>query len=355
MTSPITNDMDETMKTYVVVDAANLFFRSRYVVRGELSERIGLSYTVMLNSMKKMYRNFNADHIVLAFEGRSWRKTIYDPYKRNRDAKRQSKTISEQEEDFAFGEAFDELTKFFTEKTNVTVLQNPILEGDDLIATWVQQHLSDQHIIVSSDTDFIQLVSPNVSLYDGMKDITYKEDGIYNNKNRKMQFTITSNAKIKIGKPLATGENLNEGDDWRKWYMFLKIIRGDPGDNVFSAFPGARIKGTKNKVGIREAYEDSETKGFSWNNFMLQRWEDMDTGETTVLKAYERNLELIDLTCQPDIIKEIAVQVMTEAVEKPPVKNVGTHFMKLCGKYDMPQLADESTAFGRMLSSKYAE
>ena len=53
-----------------------------------------------------------------------------------------------------------------------------------------------------------------------------------------------------------------------------KCIRGDTSDNVFSAYPGARKKGSKNKVGMLEAFADKESKGFNWNNFMLQRWTD---------------------------------------------------------------------------------
>ena len=33
-------------------------------------------------------------------------------------------------------------------------------------------------------------------------------------------------------------------------------------------------KGTKNKVGLIEAFEDRKNKGFNWNNMMLQRWVD---------------------------------------------------------------------------------
>jgi hypothetical protein len=43
-------------------------------------------------------------------------------------------------------------------------------------------------------------------------------------------------------------------------------MRGDPTDNVFSAYPGVRTKGSKNKVGLMEAYEDRNSKGFNWNN-----------------------------------------------------------------------------------------
>ena len=59
-------------------------------------------------------------------------------------------------------------------------------------------------------------------------------------------------------------------------------------------------KGTKNKVGLLEAYEDKDPKGFNWNNLMLsQRWVDLNEVEHRVLDDYERNLVLIDSTEQP--------------------------------------------------------
>ena len=42
--------------------------------------------------------------------------------------------------------------------------------------------------------------------------------------------------------------------------LFEKCMRGDTSDNVFSAYPGVRTKGTKNKVGLIEAYEDKGLK-----------------------------------------------------------------------------------------------
>ena len=37
---------------------------------------------------------------------------------------------------------------------------------------------------------------------------------------------------------------------------------------------GVREKGSSKKVGLMEAHADKDTKGFNWNNPMLQRWID---------------------------------------------------------------------------------
>ena len=38
-------------------------------------------------------------------------------------------------------------------------------------------------------------------------------------------------------------------------------------------------KGTRNKVGLLEAFADKNTKGYNWNNSMLQRWVDLNGKE----------------------------------------------------------------------------
>ena len=66
---------------YLLIDTANMFFRARHVVRGDMNTKIGMS---TLNSVKKAWNDFDADHVVFCLEGRSWRKDFYEPYKKNR-------------------------------------------------------------------------------------------------------------------------------------------------------------------------------------------------------------------------------------------------------------------------------
>ena len=96
--------------TYILVDTANMFFRARHVVRGDSIEtKIGMAYHIMFSSILKAYKDFNGSHVVFCLEGRSWRKDVYEPYKKNRQAARDALTPKEQEEDQAFWKAFDEL------------------------------------------------------------------------------------------------------------------------------------------------------------------------------------------------------------------------------------------------------
>ena len=70
------------MSTYILVDTANTFFRARHVVRGDIDTKVGMALHITLNSIKKAWKDFNADHVVFCLEGRSWRKDYYEPYKR---------------------------------------------------------------------------------------------------------------------------------------------------------------------------------------------------------------------------------------------------------------------------------
>ena len=139
---------------------------------------------ITLNSVKKAWTDFKADHVVFCLEGRSWRKDFYAPYKRNRQVARDKLTATESEEDTAFWEIFDEFKNFVTEKTNCTVMQHKQLEADDLIAGWVQAHPNDNHIIISTDGDFAQLIAPNVQQYNGVSNTIITHEGYFDDKKR---------------------------------------------------------------------------------------------------------------------------------------------------------------------------
>jgi hypothetical protein len=131
-------------------------------------------------------------------------------------------------------------------------------------------------------------------------------------------------------------------------------MRGDSSDNVFSAFPGVRTKGTKNKVGLLEAYSDKDKKGYNWNNMMLQRWSDPDGVEHKVLDDYERNRTLIDLTAQPEDVKLTVDTAIREQISHKDVGQVGVRFMQFCGKYELNKCSESAEHFGRWMNQTYS-
>lgn len=324
---------------HILVDAANLFFRGRHVVRGDIDTRVGMCLHIMFNSINKCWRDFGGSHVVFCFEGRSWRKDFYKPYKATRRVAREEMTQLEIEEDAAFYEAFDEFQAFLRDHTNVTVLQAQGCEADDFIARWIQAHPDDEHVIVSSDSDFYQLITENVTQYNGITNQHIRLDGVFDEKGRPVIDKKTKQLK-QIGNP--------------EWLLFEKCIRGDSSDNVFTAYPRAPKKGTKNRVGMLDAFADRHTKGFDYNNFMLQRWIDHDGEEHLVLDDYKRNVALIDLTQQPDHIKAVLDESIVEAVQAEHKGQVGMKFMRFCGKWNLTRIGENAQDHARYLGASYA-
>jgi 5'-3' exonuclease len=325
---------------YLLIDTANCFFRARHSAHRQTDtwDKLGFAIHVTLASINKAWRDHGAAHVVFCLEGRSWRKDFYEPYKKNRAVARAALTEAQQEEEQLFWETFDELQRFIRERTNCTVLRHDVLEADDLIAGWIQNHPSDEHIIISSDTDFHQLLADNVKQYNGVADELHTIEGIFDKKGKPVQDKKTKQPK-KIPDP--------------SWILFEKCMRGDPTDNIFSAFPGVRTVGTKNKIGLQEAYQDKTAKGFAWNNLMLQRWTDHNGSEHRVLDDYERNRTLVDLSAQPDDIRSIITETIQAASVPLKRPQVGLHFMKFCGKYDLKRISEQAQDYASWLSADY--
>lgn len=130
-------------------------------------------------------------------------------------------------------------------------------------------------------------------------------------------------------------------------------MRGDSSDNVFSAYPGVRTKSTKKKVGLLEAFEDKEKQGYAWNNLMLQRWTDHDDNEHRVIDDYQRNVTLVDLTAQPQELKDEFDAAIREEVTTTDIGQVGIRFMRFCGKHDLNRISEQAADYGRWLGATY--
>ena len=325
---------------YVLIDTANMFFRARHVAfrAADLDEKVGYALHITLAAVNKVCQRFAADHVVFALEGRSWRKDVYAPYKRNRAEARAALTEAEQEEDRVFWETYDEFTKYLAGQTNCSVIRHERAEADDVIARWIALHPQDQHTIISSDTDFVQLIAENVDQYNGITDELITIRGIFDAKGREV-----------IDKKTKTAKTVPDPE----WLLFEKCMRGDTSDNVFSAFPGVRTKGTKNKVGLQEAFEDRNARGYAWNNLMLQRWTDHEGQEHRVLDDYNRNRSLIDLRAQPAEVKAYVDQAIQDQISHRDIGQVGVRFMKFCGRFQLNKISDQADQFGRWMNATY--
>jgi len=298
----------------------------------------------MFASANSVIKKFDADHVVFAIEGRNnWRKKFYTPYKKTRADKLQARSEVEAEEDALFFETLNDTIEYIDTKTNCSLIGQDDAEADDVIARWIDLHPDDTHIILSSDTDYYQLIAENVSQFNGVTKELHTIAGTLNEKGKVVIDKKTQMPKH-IGRP--------------SWLLFEKCMRGDKSDNVFSAYPGVRTKGSKNKTGLEEAFNDRTKKGFAWNNLMLQRWMDHHDKEHRVLDDYERNKILIDLRKQPQDIKDKVDLAIINAVLLNQVKAIAPNkisfgFMKFCGKHDLQKLAQYPESIVKWISKPY--
>lgn len=326
---------------YALIDTANTFFRARHVAsrNSDPWEKVGMALHLTLASVNQMVRMHKIDHVVFCLEGRSWRKDVYEPYKKNRIVDTLSQTEEEVEENKMFWETYEAFTTYLKEKTNVSVLRHEQAEADDMIARFIHLHPNDTHYIISTDSDYVQLISENVRQYNGVTNELITIDGYYKDNGKPILDKKTKQPKLL--------------EDTPEYLLFRKIIRGDAGDNVFTAYPRAPEKGSKNRVGIKEAFEDRNNQGFKWNNFMLQKWVDHNGTEICVRDAYNRNRMLIDLNAQPDDIKQKVDQRIKESVRVTTTPQVGVHFMKFCGKYELEKISQNAEAYAKWLNTPY--
>jgi hypothetical protein len=236
----------------MIVDLNNISFITRHkVIKG--SQR-GNSFVKefifreVLNKIIKTAKELNADSIVIATDSKNvWRKDIYPQYKENRtgdiDDPFHKDTI----------EAINLVKEFFQTNTSAYVLSVPRTEADDIISYWCKFSEGTENVILSADKDFIQLIDENTTLFNPLKnDYRTSEDAGFE--------------------------------------LFLKCIRGDAGDAIRSAYP--RIRETK----LREAWEDDYK--------LLNLLETVRKDGVKVDDAFTMNKQLIDLSMQPDTIKD---------------------------------------------------
>jgi 5'-3' exonuclease len=320
------------MATYTIVDTLNLAMRVRHGIRAPDAETsIGLAIHIIFNSVRKVWTQFDADHVIFCVEGRSWRKDVYKPYKANRKQLAAARTQQEIADDELFFSAVNDLTEFLTTRTNATVLRDPNAEADDMIARWISLHPDDDHVVVSTDSDFLQLIAPNVKVYNGISGLLYTDQGIWD----------------KDGNPATDNKGQPMLVKTPAWMLFEKIMRGDASDNVMSAYPGVR------KTKLLEAFENRHQQGYAWNNLMLSRWTDHEGHEIRVKDAYERNLMLIDLQAQPSNLKQQFDQTIITTVNQPRKTQVGVALLKFASKWGLARIEQYSADYSKSLSSPY--
>lgn len=305
----------------MIVDTANLLFRvaaaqGKYNNTGTAEDRAGLALHMSLNSLNKYYKQFKPNQVAMTFEGaRNWRKD----YTKSSEclSKRVYKANRVKDDSmipfFELIKAFEDLAR---QHTTLVCLSNPILEGDDLFAGYVQRfcEAGDEVIGISGDRDFVQLLKyPN--------------------------FTLINPDS---GKPRTLEDVCGVNDPL--FFMFEKAMRGDKGDNVFPAYP--RVL----KKRLLKCLEDD----YELTNIMNETWTftDPDTKQVTTYRVgdlFEENMKLMNLECQPDNIRAVISETLDDGLANHGKWNF-FQFTKFCGKYRLNQIAENSQQFANLFS-----
>ena len=216
-------------------------------------------------------------------------------------------SVSQQKKYEEFIAHMQEFENLIINNSTVITLYEPMLECDDLIAGFVQTRPDDMCVIISTDTDFMQLLKLK---------------------------------NVRIIAPSTDKETtLEEFDNDAEFYLFQKCIRGDPGDNVQSAFPGVRM------TRIKKAYTDP----FERTSLMKEVWKREDGTEFIVEDLFEENDLLINLEAQPPIIrKKIEQTIERELANKKRFSLF--HFIKFLHKFELKKIEESFNNYLPMLS-----
>lgn len=152
-------------KRVVFIDAYNLMHRARFgFVDGP--------YNVIFNffrGLRPLVEKFNPDKIYFVMEGHPQERfDIYPEYKANRKVGLTPKKLEALEDFRRQRDIIYELIKHFP----IECIYHPDYECDDLIASLITgRHSDDECIVLSNDTDFIQIYAlhPRASVYSPIK------------------------------------------------------------------------------------------------------------------------------------------------------------------------------------------
>lgn len=296
-------------------DISSVLFRCYYANKNEDELTIaGLAQHQALLTLNKYYQLYKPDKLVMAFDRKAWRVdyTLSEQcisgkkYKGNR---RQNMTDKERAKYEAFKEHLSQFEELMKLHTSVICLAKNGLEADDLVAGFVQQHASSENeiIMVSGDKDYIQ-------------NLEYI--------NTKLIDPATGNERT-----------LDEWEGSAELFMWIKLVRGDGGDNVQSAYPRVR------KTRLMKAWNDP----LEMVNLMEEKWTDQNGKIMYVKELIKENELLMDLSKQPQEIRNLIDKTIKENMENPGKFSL-FQFMRFLGKFQMKKVADNIGTFSEMLS-----
>jgi len=208
------------MKNVIIIDALNMFLRS-YVISPHMDRKGNpVGGTIgFLKSLQKVARDFNADEVIVAWdghEGSQRKRSMNKDYKGGRKPVRFNRRmidLPEDKEEANKGYQQVRLMEYLNQMPVIQLIAD-FTEADDIIAHVINHsRYKDWHkTIISSDKDFFQLCREDVSIYRPIQKKTMTMESIID------EFKIHP-----------------------KNFALARAIAGDPSDNL----PGIKGAGLK--------------------------------------------------------------------------------------------------------------
>lgn len=293
------------------IDFNHLCYRTFFGGARKDIDDVGWGYFkhLVLSSIFSLCNRFDPDEVIIASDSKSnWRKQFYPLYKANREEKRKEQDDVDWP---AFFGAMEELLTDMKAYFPFYVIQVKYMEADDIIGAIVKQNQSEEKIVVTSDSDYIQLLRyKNVKIFDAMKGAFMKSDS-------------------------------PEKD------LKAKIIAGDSGDNVPNILKKSMDEKVKTRMGEKTAIalceDDEKFKNLFKDETVLLNGEgnqiidELTEGETVskvpaklcdrAKAGYKRNTVLIDLAYTPKKLIDAMNEELTN-YSLPDGKSIFQYFMK---------------------------
>ena len=278
------------MKNVIIIDALNMFLRS-YVISPHMDRKGNpVGGTIgFLKSLQKVSRDFNADEIIVAWdghEGSQRKRSMNKDYKGGRKPVRFNRRMIELSPDQEQANKGYQQVRLMEYLNQMPVIQlvADFTEADDIIAHVINhdKYKNWHKTIISSDKDFFQLCREDVSIYRPIQKKTMTKDSIIN------EFKIHP-----------------------KNFALARAMAGDASDNL----PGIRGAGLKTIAKrfpylVREdEYEVADiVRDCAMQAKKLKIHENIQTGETLIKENYK-----IMQLYYPNI-RPLNRQLMTKAV-----------------------------------------
>lgn len=161
------------MKNVIIIDALNMFLRS-YVIQPDLDKKgMPIGGTIgFLKSLQKVARDFNADEVIVAWdghEGSQRKRSMNKDYKGGRKPVRFNRRLIELDEKQQTANRGWQQVRLMEYLNHMPVIQliADFTEADDIIAHVVQSNYYKgwRKTIISSDKDFFQLCDDETQIY----------------------------------------------------------------------------------------------------------------------------------------------------------------------------------------------